>query len=80
MAHRIFWAIFFAIVIVLVLLVIGLDCLQGSASLRILGVLQCNYGLTSSDLRIRAGAATAFVLFLALVFGPIGAALIRRTS
>ncbi len=75
MSLRIFWAAFFAAVIVLVVLVVGLNCLQTAVPLRLFGVLECSYGLTSSDFRVKVGATTAFVLFLVLVFSPIVAAL-----
>ncbi len=75
MSLRILWALFFATVIVLVVLVVGLNCLQTAAPLRLFGVLECSYGLTSSDFRVKVGATTAFVLFLVLVFSPIAAIL-----
>lgn len=75
MSLRILWASFFATVIVLVVLVVGLNCLQTPAPLRLFGFLECSYGFTSSDFRVKVGATTAFVLFLVLVFSPIAAAL-----
>ena len=75
MSLRILWALFFATVVTLVVLVVGLNCLQTAAPLRLFGFLDCGYGLTSSDFRVKVGATTAFVLFLVLVFSPIIAAL-----
>lgn len=63
--------LFLATVIVLVVLVLGLDCMQGSAGLRLLGIIRCDYGLTSADLAVKALATTVLVLFLGLIFGPI---------
>ncbi len=74
---RILWTLFFTTVIVLVILVVGLNCLQTAVALRLFGVLECNYGLTSSDFRIKAGGIAIFLLFLVLVFSPIAAALGR---
>lgn len=77
MSVRILWTLFFATVIVLVILVVGLNCLQTAVPLRLFGVLECNYGLTSSDVRVKAGGIATFLLFLVLVFSPIAAALGR---
>lgn len=74
---RILEASFTSTVIALVVLVLGLNCLQGVAGLKVLGIFECNYGLTSADFRVKAGATTAFVLFLAMIFGPVLAALER---
>ncbi len=68
---------FLGIVVVLVALVAGLNCFQGTLAARILGVLQCNYGLGSDDFRIKAGAGAILILFLGLIFGPIVAAVGR---
>lgn len=70
-------ALFLPMVIALVVLVIGLNCLQGAAGLKLLGILACDYGLTSADFRVKAGAVAIFGLFLALIFGPILAVLQR---
>ncbi len=75
MSARILAASIFAMAIALVGLVIGLNCMQGAAPLKLLGVLECKSGLTSSDFRVKAGATAVFVLFLALLFGPVVAAL-----
>jgi len=69
-AH-IFEALFFSTVVALVVLVVGLNCLQGAAGLKLFGILQCDYGLTSTDPRVKIGATAIFVLFLVLLFGPI---------
>jgi hypothetical protein len=68
---RILEIAFFSTAIVLVILVVGLDCLQGTQSLKLIGFLECDYGLTSSDLRVKVGATAVLVLFLILLFGPI---------
>jgi len=65
--------------IALVLLLVGLNCLQGSAGSKLFGILECDYGLTSADFRVKIGATAAFVLFLALLFGPI-LAVLRRSG
>jgi membrane protein implicated in regulation of membrane protease activity len=70
-------AIFLAAGIVLVALVIGLDCLQGSAAGKLFGILECNYALTSADFPIKLGATAILALFLALLFGPVLAVLRR---
>ena len=64
-------ALFFSTVVALVVLVVGLNCLQGAAGLKLFGILQCDYGLTSADPRVKVGATAILVLFLALLFGPI---------
>ena len=69
-AH-IFEALFFSTAVALVVLVVGLNCLQGAAGLKLFGILQCDYGLTSTDPRVKIGAAAIFVLFLVLLFDPI---------
>ncbi len=70
-------ALFYATAIALVALVIGLNCLQGTAGLKLLGIFDCSYGLTSADFRVKAGGTAIFVLFLALLFGPVAAVLER---
>lgn len=77
MAIRVFWTMFFAVVIILVLLVVGLAWLQCAPPQRMFAILPCNYGLTSSDFVIKAGATTAFLLFIAMIFGPIVASMKR---
>jgi membrane protein implicated in regulation of membrane protease activity len=69
---------FLAASVVLVVLVIGLDCLQGSSAVKLFGVLACDYGLTSADLRVKLGGTAILALFLALLFGPVLAVLRRR--
>lgn len=73
------WTIFLTLGIALVVLVVGLDCLQGSSIIKLFGrtILECNYGLTSTDFRVKMGATAIFALFLALLFGPIVAVLRR---
>ncbi len=68
---RILEASFFLTAIVLVILVVGLNCLQGAPGLKLIGFLECDYGLTSADLLVKVGATAIFVLFLVLLFGPI---------
>ncbi len=68
--------LFFAIVIVLVGLILGLNCLQG-AGVKLLGLLECNYSFTSADFRVKVTATALLVLFIALIFGPILAVLRR---
>jgi hypothetical protein len=64
--------LFYAIAIAIVILVVVLNCLQGAPGSRLFGFIQqCNYGLSSQDFQIKAGAITLFVLFLALLFGPV---------
>ena len=75
---RILEASFFLTAIVLVILVVGLSCLEGATGLKLIGFLQCDYGLTSADVRVKVGATAVFVLLLALLFGPILAVLGRR--
>lgn len=74
MSTRIFTALFFATAIALVVLVVGLSCMQGAAPSKLLGVLDCKSGLTSNDFRVKAGATAIFVFFLALLLGPVVAA------
>jgi hypothetical protein len=73
------WEIFLTLGIALVVLVVGLDCLQGSSGIKLFGILECNYGLTSTDFRVKIGATAIFALFLALLFGPI-VAVLRRSK
>lgn len=80
MSMRLLVFLFSAGVVALLGLMIGLVCLQGSSSVRLLGFLQCNYGLTSDDVRIKVGASLLFVLFLALLFGPVVAVIGRVES
>jgi uncharacterized membrane protein YhaH (DUF805 family) len=75
---RILEASFFSIAIVLVFLVVGLSCLQGTAGLKLVGFLQCDYGLTSADLPVKVGGLAIFGLFLVLLFGPILAVFVRH--
>ena len=65
--------------IALVLLLVGLNCLQGSTGMKLFGILECDYGLTSADFRVKIGGTVVFVLFLALLFGPI-LAVLRRSG
>jgi len=45
--------------------------------LKLIGFLECDYGLTSADLLVKVGATAIFALFLVLLFGPILAVLGR---
>ena len=72
--ERIYETLFIASAIVLVGLVLGLNCLQGTP---FIGGLKCSYALTSSDTIIKVGATAIFVLFLALLLGPILASILR---
>jgi hypothetical protein len=74
MKRRLFEIGFVGSAIVLVGLVGLLNCLQGTP---FLGGLKCNYALTSSDLVIKLGATAVFLLFLALLLGPVLATLIQ---
>ena len=67
--------LFIAGAVILVGLVGSLNCLQGTP---FIGGLKCDYALTSTDTIIKIGAATIFALFLALLFGPILATLVRQ--
>lgn len=90
MSLRVLWALFFAtgiaiLGIVLIVLVVGLNCLQIVTPLKVFGVSVCDYGLTSSDFRVKAGGTTVLLLFLVLVFSPILATfgqprLVRRSK
>ena len=70
-------AIFLATGIVLVVLVVLVDCLQGLSPVKLFGVLACNYGLTSSDFRVKILAIAILAIFAGLLFGPILAVLRR---
>lgn len=74
MKRRIFEIAFICSAIGLVALVGLLNCLQGTP---FLGGLKCNYTLTSNDLVIKLGATAVFLLFLALLLGPVLATLIH---
>jgi hypothetical protein len=74
MNHRIYEIAFICSAIALVILVGLLNCLQGTP---FLGGLKCNYTLTSGDLVIKIGATAFFLLFLALLLGPVLATLIQ---
>jgi len=74
MKHRIFEIAFIGSAIALVGLVGLLNCLQGTP---FLGGLKCTYTLTSSDFVIKLGATAVFLLFLALLLGPVLATLIQ---
>ena len=67
--------LFIAGAIILVGLVGSLNCLQGTP---FIGGLKCDYSLVSTDTIIKIGAATIFALFLALLFGPILAAIAHQ--
>ncbi|HYB66704.1 MAG TPA: hypothetical protein VEC43_00130 [Candidatus Acidoferrales bacterium] len=74
MNHRIFEIAFICSAIALVGLVGLLNCLQGTP---FLGGLKCNYTLTSNDLVIKLGASAVFLLFLALLLGPVLATIVQ---
>jgi len=74
MKRRIFEIAFICSAVALVGLVGLLNCLQGTP---FLGGLKCNYALTSNDLVIKAGATAVFLLFLALLLGPVLATIIQ---
>jgi hypothetical protein len=74
MKRRIFEIAFICLAIALVSLVGLLNCLQGTP---FLGGLKCSYALTSNDLVIKLGATAVFLLFVALLLGPILATLIQ---
>lgn len=57
---------FYGVAIAIAAFVVTLNCLQSTP-----GIFACNYGLTSADFRVKAGAATIFILFIALIFGPV---------
>ena len=72
--QRIYERLFIASAIILVGLVGSLNCLQGTP---FIGELKCSYALTSSDVIIKVGATAAFALFVALLLGPILAAILH---
>jgi hypothetical protein len=74
MKRRIFEIAFICLAVALVGLVGLLNCLQGTL---FLGGLKCNYALTSNDLVIKLAATAVFLLFLALLLGPVVATIIR---
>ena len=74
MQPRIYDRLFIASAIILVGLVVGLNCLQGTP---FIGGLKCSYQLTSSDTIIKVGATAIFALFLALLLGPILATILH---
>ena len=74
MNHRIFEIAFICSAIALVGLVGLLNCLQGTP---FLGGLKCNYTLTSNDLVIKLGASAVFLLFIALLLGPVLATIVQ---
>ena len=75
MLARFMEGLFYSTAIAIALLVVGLNCLQGTPIMPLFGYHGCNYSLSSQDLRVKAGAAITFILFLALLFGPILAVL-----
>lgn len=64
-------ASFFLTAIVLAVLVVGLNCLQGGESLKSIGFLACDHSLTSADLLVKVGASAILALFLILLLGPV---------
>jgi hypothetical protein len=78
MPRRNFDIAFIASAIALVGLVGMLNCLQGTPFFFLSSSgLKCPYALTSSDALVKAGAAAVFILFVALLLGPVLAALIQ---
>lgn len=75
MERKTYDRLFIASAIILVGLVVSLNCLQGTP---FIAGLKCDYALTSSDTIIKVGAATIFALFLALLLGPILAAIVHQ--
>ena len=74
MQRKMYDWLFIASAVILVALVLSVNCLQGTP---FIGATACGYQLTSSSLIVKVGAAAIFVLFLALLFGPIVAAILH---
>jgi len=74
MSRRLFEMLFIASAIVLVALIGLLNCLQGTP---LLGGLKCNLSYTSNDLVIKLIATVVFLLFVALILGPIAVTVFR---
>jgi hypothetical protein len=74
MARRLFETVFIALAVLLVILVGLLNCLQGTP---FLGGSRCNLDYTSSDFLIKAIATGVFLLFVALILGPVAAAFLE---
>jgi hypothetical protein len=72
--RRLYEILFISLAILLVVFVGLLNCLQGTV---FAGGLKCNLEYTSSDLVVKILATVIFVLFLGLIFGPIGAVVIQ---
>jgi hypothetical protein len=74
--------LFIGSAIILVGLVGSLNCLQGTQFIGTFSGsgLKCPFALTSNDLIIKIGATAIFILFLALLFGPILGAMLHPQS
>jgi len=72
MRRRIFDILFVGSALLLVVLVVWLNCIQGTP---LPGGLKCYSAATSGDLVVKILGTIVFVLFLALLGGPIAAAL-----
>lgn len=60
--------------VILVALVGAVNCLQGTP---FVGALKCNYGYTSADLVVKVIATVIFLLFTALLLGPVALTFIQ---
>ena len=74
MSRRLYEIAFIISAIILVALVGLVNCLQGTT---FVGGLKCSYSYTSSDLAVKVIATAIFLLFLALLLGPVVATVIR---
>ena len=74
MTRRFYEIAFIISAIVLVALVGLVNCLQGTT---FVGGLKCSFGYTSSDLIVKVIATVIFLLFLALLLGPVVATIIQ---
>ena len=70
----------FSMTFAIVALMLGLNCLQGVAGIKMLGILGCGYGLTSDDSYVKIGGTVLFVLFLGLLSAPILAVMKKSLS
>lgn len=72
--QRLFEIGFIISAVALVALVGAVNCLQGTP---FVGALKCGYSFTSADLVVKIIATAIFLLFTALLLGPIALTLIQ---
>jgi ribose/xylose/arabinose/galactoside ABC-type transport system permease subunit len=77
MPRRLYEIAFIASAVALVALVGAINCLQGTP---FVAAMKCNYNYTSADLLVKVIAAIIFLLFLALLLGPVAGTLLQRVK